>query len=257
MDLLYLYGYTPTKWLNILAIICFGVCTVVNLIQIVQYRSGIPVLSFIGSLGEVIGWIARMYSASHITSTTITSYSIQYVTIMAFPVFYTAQMYITLKHLIIQYGPKYAFLRPRLYGLVFIINDVISMIIQFAGGGMAGGANGNAHLERIGSDIMLVGICFQLVMVLAFTASGVDFWYRYRHDKPYRTDDADNLENPKLHLTESKRRTISAHALWIASILVIIRSIYRVVELAQGWSGKIIKTEAYLGIFECSLQPLC
>ncbi|EEB07839.1 hypothetical protein SJAG_02957 [Schizosaccharomyces japonicus yFS275] len=250
MQLLDVYGYTPTKWLNIVATICFAACSQVNIFQVFKYRSGIPLLSFVASLGEAIGWVARQYSAKHITSTAITSYSIQYVTIMAFPVFYTAQMYITLKHLIIQYGPEYAFLRPRLYGLVFIICDIISMFIQFAGGGMAGGANGDAHKESVGSNIMLFGICYQLVMVLAFTASGVDFWYRYSHNKPYRSAGGRDMENLKMGLSESKRRALSAHCLWIATVLVIIRSIYRVIELAQGWSGKLIKTEAYLGIFD-------
>ncbi|EEB07826.1 hypothetical protein SJAG_02943 [Schizosaccharomyces japonicus yFS275] len=178
-------GYVPTKWLGIVAVISFAVSGIINILQIIKYRNRASIISFIGTTGEVIAWIARLYSSSHSNDTSLVSAGLQSAMIMDFPVFYTAQLYTAIKHLITQYGANVDILGSTFYGLAFIICDIISLLIQFAGGNIAIGANENSRKERIGSTIMLLGICLQLVTVFTFAGCSLDYWYNHHYSKSY------------------------------------------------------------------------
>lgn len=35
-------------------------------------------------------------------------------------------------------------------------------------------------------------------------------------------------------------------ALWVSTLMLLLRNAYRIVELSEGWNGHIMRTEAYL-----------
>ncbi|EEB06067.1 hypothetical protein SJAG_01095 [Schizosaccharomyces japonicus yFS275] len=186
MRLSEIYGYVPTKWLSVIAIVSFTICEIINLLEIIKHQSRASIAAFIGTIGEIISWIVRLYASSHNNDDTdIVPDIIQCVLIMDFPVFYTAQMCTALKHLVTQYGADIGVLGQRLYGLAYITSDVISLIIQFARIDTATEENKDGRKEHAGSDIILLGIFLQLATVLAFAVCSVDYWYHHHYIKPY------------------------------------------------------------------------
>ena len=80
-----------------------------------------------------------------------------------------------------------------------------------------------------GTHVMVAGIVFQMAAITAFVVCGIDFLRRSR----------------KPHLRE--RFTVRMHYLVLATIfsvvVIYVRSIYRTVELLEGWKGYLITTE--------------
>jgi hypothetical protein len=72
------------------------------------------------------------------------------------------------------------------YLCIFLGADVISLIMQAVGGGIASSADATKGDDmEIGPNIMLAGIVFQLISMLFFVVIGTDFVYRVMADKPY------------------------------------------------------------------------
>ena len=89
---------------------------------------------------------------------------------------------------------------------------------------------------------MLVGIIFQLVCIVIYSALAAEFLWHYTKDKPFRRAFAD------AHRSKTPRRLkIMLFGMCIITTLSFIRSIYRTAELADGWLGVIIRTEWLFG----------
>jgi len=147
------------------------------------------------------------------------------------------------------------------YLIIFLGADVISLIMQAVGGGMAASADAaKGDNMELGPNIMLAGIVFQLASMVFFVVIGSDFIYRVMADKPYafrmlsRTNSQDTLTNdsntaiekgedvkPKENLTRWWIFLIGGVGL--SSLAIIIRGIYRTAELSQGWGGSIMDNQ--------------
>lgn len=104
-------------------------------------------------------------------------------------------------------------------------------------------ASGTASALETGAHIIIVGLFVQLAFFGFFIVVAVKF-----------------------HLSISRVPTIRLHnelswekhmnALYVASVLIMIRSIFRVVEYLQGFNGYLLHHEAYLYIFDALLMFL-
>ena len=159
-------------------------------------------------------------------------------------------IYVLLGFITQQQGPKYSTMPPKAFGITFIINDVISIIIQAIGGGMASSAAHNGEDASTGGHIMLAGIIYQLVCVLVYAGFLVEFCVRYYQNKPVK-----NSRNEGIALNQENKREQTKLALLLlllsfTTILTILRGCYRVAELSDGWDGYIIQTEKYFDILD-------
>lgn len=149
------------------------------------------------------------------------------------PVFFTAAIYVLLGRLIQILGRDSSILSPSLYLWIFCTCDVISLIVQAIGGGMASSASsqvgGNTAL---GTNIMVAGIVFQMFSISVFVLCAVDFLRRtLRH----------------YHLPQLRSGSIVPlfGAMTLSVLCIYIRSIYRTIELLQGWHGYLISHQSY------------
>lgn len=88
--------------------------------------------------------------------------------------------------------------------------------------------------SRDGSNIVVGGVAVQLAGYLLFDLVFLSFWYRVLKDKP-----------PLYH----KLKPFMI-AVLLSSIFIVLRSIYRVIEMAYGWDGKINTTEWAVYVFD-------
>lgn len=79
------------------------------------------------------------------------------------PAFLAAGIYLTLKHIVIQFGSQWSLLKPNWYTYIFIACDVLSLVMQSAGGALAATADPGENIGDIGTDIMIAGIIWQVV----------------------------------------------------------------------------------------------
>lgn len=153
-------------------------------------------------------------------------------TLIIAPTFFTAGIYVLLGNFIKLFGRQSSIMRPSLYLWIFCTCDVISLVVQAIGGGMASSEsdkiNGNTDP---GTYTMVGGIVFQLFSITIFVACAADFVRR-------------TLAQGQL--ARSPRSLVVLFVAMIFSVLCIYaRSIYRTIELVQGWDGYLITTQRY------------
>ena len=153
------YGYRPNLGANIFLLVVFGICTIAQLALGLRYRlRAFTIAVTIGCAGECIGYAGRIILYYNAWSQT--GFKTEIVCLVLSPSFLAAGIYLTLKHLVIYFGPEKSRIRPGLYTAVFISCDVASILMQAAGGGVA--ASDTASLVNIGDDIIVAGIAFQV-----------------------------------------------------------------------------------------------
>lgn len=150
--------------------------------------------------------------------------------------FLAAGIYLTLKHIVIELGPEYSRLKPKYYTWIFIGCDLLSLILQGAGGGIAATAKTTTN-TKAGGHIMLGGIVFQVFTLLIFSGLVFDFGGRLWSNRT-------KLTQQQLALGQSVRFRLFLGSLTVAFLMIMIRSIYRIAELSQGWASEIMRNEA-------------
>jgi hypothetical protein len=90
---------------------------------------------------------------------------------------------------------------------------------------------------------MVAGLAFQVFTLLIFMALCIDFGLRtHRRFKAMGTSALD--QSPELaQLRHSRAFRGFLAALTLATICIFWRSVYRVVELAEGWTGELIRRQ--------------
>ncbi|KAL1857945.1 hypothetical protein Plec18170_003169, partial [Paecilomyces lecythidis] len=120
---------------------------------------------------------------------------------------------------------------PSMYLWIFCTCDVISLVVQAIGGGMASSESNNNKDTKPGTDIMVAGIIFQLASITIFLACAADFFRRV-------------LQRHRLSSMSSTVVPLMG-AMAFSIVCIYIRSIYRTIELLQGWSGYLITHERF------------
>ncbi|KAH8927855.1 RTA1 like protein [Atractiella rhizophila] len=185
---------------------------------------------------EIVGWIGRVLA--HSSPYNYNYFICQITTLIIAPVFFSAALYFLLGFVIIEVGSQYSVLKPKSYAAIFITCDFVSLVLQGAGGGIAGTANTSKQANR-GANIMEGGIVFQLVTTIVFSILALDFCRKAKR--------AGKLP------TRYSRLYYLGSAIAIGTAMILVRGIYRTVELAQGWHGYLIENELW---FLCDAIPM-
>lgn len=132
----------------------------------------------------------------------------------------------------------------------FIPCDVISLVLQATGGGMASVASHRGESVETGDNIMIAGLSFQVLTLLVFMAFSADFafntWKRYKRLGAAALDQDDDVRKTR---NSFKFRGFIA-ALALATISIFWRSVFRVAELSRGWDGPLMKRQDLFVGFE-------
>ncbi|KAJ3485777.1 hypothetical protein NLI96_g4729 [Meripilus lineatus] len=131
---------------------------------------------------------------------------------------------------------EYLLIPPKRITPVFVASDVITFLIQAAGGSVS--VSNNPSTALAGSRIFLVGLALQLVSFILFSILYIVFLYRVYTLEPKKWTQDHSL------VWYADWRSL-AGALCLSCVGILIRSVYRTVELAQGYHGTLATTEAY------------
>lgn len=164
-------------------------------------------------------------------------------TLIIAPVFFSAALYVLLRRFIIHLGPQSSVISARLYTIVFCLCDFVSLVVQAIGGAKASGADTKQGQDQ-GTHIMVAGIAFQLVTMTIFGVLGADFLRRVVSRRRGLRDT----------VTRGMRWVLVA--MLVSFTMIYIRSVYRTIELAQGWRGHLITHEAYFIVLDAAIMVI-
>ncbi|GAA5964756.1 hypothetical protein JCM3765_002544 [Sporobolomyces pararoseus] len=222
------YGYVPSIAMGVVFIVIFTLTLILHTVQvIISRRMWFMVCMSIGALGEVIGWIFRL--VSHYKPSLSDTYIGQNAILVISPAFISASLYWGLAICIELVAPRRSLLSAKAFKITFLIVDYISLVVQGVGGGIAGSATTERSLN-MGSNIMLGGIAFQLLVMIVYVIYGSVWTYRAREEVA----------------NAGKKMRQMLFALFAASVCVIIRGIFRTCELQDSFTGYLATHEYFI-----------
>jgi hypothetical protein len=186
---------------------------------------------------EVIGYGGR--AAAHDRTNKIMPYCIQNVFILLGPVLFAASIYMTLGRIIRSIRAEHhSLIRVNWLTKVFVMGDVLSFVVQGSAAGlMATGSN-----AEMGKNIVIAGLMIQVIMFGFFIVTSMVFQIRMHH---HPTPQAFHQAIPwKSYM----------YSLYAVSLLIMIRSVFRVIEYAMGQDGYLLSSEWPMYIFDSLLM---
>lgn len=181
--------------------------------------------------------------------------------ILVAPALFAASIYMVLGRIILLVdGEELSLIRKRWLTKIFVTGDILSFVMQGAGtchpnfhicrvlgliGYSAGGgimSGGSVENMDVGENIVVGGLFIQIVFFSCFITVSTIFHARLRKSPTQRSLSPD---------IPWQKHIIS---LYIASLLILIRSIFRVVEYIQGNDGYLLRREVFLYIFDAVLM---
>jgi len=141
---------------------------------------------------------------------------------------------------------KHLLIAPQKIARVFVISDVITFLIQAGGASLSTAKTLSAI--RAGEHIFLAGLILQLISFCVFLGIYLRFLYLVWRHEPQLW----NADRSKVWYDDWRAL---AWALFLSSTAVFIRCTYRVIELSQGYRGRLSTTEAYF--YALDTLPLC
>ncbi|PVH77089.1 RTA1 domain protein [Cadophora sp. DSE1049] len=212
------YHYDPTMVGAVIFIILFLATTTLHCYQLFRTRVWFMIPFVIGGFFQWIGYIGRAISHTQTPNWTLVPYLIQTLLLLVAPALFAASIYMELSRIIILAdGETHALIKKKWLTKIFVCGDVLSFLMQ--GGELA--------------VQVLFFACFIVVAIHFDKAMSKAPMNHARTSVPWRK-----------HLV----------TLYVVSVLILIRSVFRMVEYIQGFDGYLLSHEVYLYIFDSVLM---
>ncbi|PWN53661.1 hypothetical protein IE53DRAFT_125310 [Violaceomyces palustris] len=210
----------------------------------------------IGATCQAFGFVTRLPLARHPSSMTI--YIIQYFLVVLSPACYLAFNYIAFGRLSFRLAKDDRFVDQDVkmrggltlvpsnrMGAFFITSDITTFLIQAAGGSM----QTSQKLHDVGGNIFLAGIILQFISYVIFLMLVFLCYVRVGGLRPSSRMAISNRatkagDDTGAIKTAKDLKTYFA-VLAFSSVWIIVRSIYRIIELAQGYRGYLFIHEIF------------
>ncbi|KAF1987843.1 RTA1-domain-containing protein [Aulographum hederae CBS 113979] len=238
------WRYLPSYGANGAFIGLFSLSLTLFLIQGFMSRRflGFSIAMVLGCILEVVGYVARI--KAHDNPFAEAAFLAQIVTLTIAPAFLAAGIYLCLSRIVLAFGASNSRLSPKMYPRVFIPCDVVSLLLQAAGGGLASSQSHQNKDPTTGNNIMIAGLAFQVATLLVFIVLAADFSVRtWMRVKSLGREGALDPTHERLRSSWAFQGFLIALAL--STLCIFTRCVYRVAELSDGWDGHLINTQRY------------
>ncbi|RDW61230.1 RTA1 domain-containing protein [Aspergillus mulundensis] len=234
------YFYDPSMAAAAIFIVLYGIVTGMHTYHMFRTRTWFFIPLVLGGYFEFIGYIGRAISSSQTPDWTLGPYIMQSVLLLVAPALFAASIYMYLGRIIVLVrGEKFSLIRVGWMTKIFVAGDVLSFLMQASGAGLL-----VTDSQQTGENVIVGGLFVQIAFFGFFVICSFIFQRRI-------SSNATALENASTtpwlkHL----------YALYGSSILILIRSIFRVIEYLQGWDGYLLRNEAFIYVFDALLMWL-
>ncbi|KAF4341500.1 Rtm1p [Fusarium beomiforme] len=254
-----LYRYDPSLPAAVVSVVVFSILSVLHVWRLFRVRAYYFTPFVIGGFCrlalspchlsaslivysvETIGYCGRIWG--HFDKFSVGGFVLQAIPILVAPALFAASIYMILGRLIRTVEATHLSLVPvKWVTRIFVTGDVIAFSVQAGGGGIQ--SAGTLDLYNLGEKIIIAGLFVQIVVFGFFVVTSILFHFRL-------------LNSPT---PESLRGQVPwaryLYVLYATSFLILVRSIFRVVEYLQGNKGYLISHEVYLYVFDAILMAL-
>lgn len=188
----------------------------------------------LGCAGECVGYIGRLMMYNNPFDDM--GFQLQICLLIISPAFVSAGIYVTLKHFTITFGESWSRLRPAWYTYIFITGDIISLVLQGAGGGLAATGDPGSSTQDLGTNLMIAGVIFQVVILSVFGYLLTEYALRTHRRR-------DQLSAESLKLLGNTRFRLFVVAVLVGYLGIYARCVYRIPELTGGWGNHLMRNE--------------
>ncbi|KAI0068730.1 RTA1-like protein [Artomyces pyxidatus] len=234
-------GYIASNGLTTVALILIVSAFIGHAFNLIKWGAWWLTCLAVGEITFALGIAARYALHAHPDSKNI--YITEYLLVVLSPCAFIAADYILLGRLAMFLdGGDHLFIRPSRIGMAFLLSDVSTFLIQALGGTVSLQSN-TSKGAALGAHISLTGLGLQLFSFVVFTAIFIRFSLRIRKYEPrlWLQDEGKGWFNDW--------RTIII-AMCISCVGITIRSVYRILENAQGFKGSISRNETTFYLFD-------
>ncbi|KAK0729857.1 RTA1 like protein-domain-containing protein [Lasiosphaeris hirsuta] len=194
-----------------------------------------------GVILEILGYAGRLMSYKNRFDEN--GFLMQICCLTIAPAFLAAGVYLCLRRIVYAFGPENSRIAPETYTRFFIPCDVVSLVLQAAGGAMASISSHNHKSTATGDNIMIAGLSFQVLTLLIFIAVTADFGLNVlRRQRKLGAAALEQSETARQVRGSLRFRGLLV-ALAIATVCIFWRSVFRVAELSEGWTGPLMKRQ--------------
>ncbi|OTB07147.1 hypothetical protein M426DRAFT_256853 [Hypoxylon sp. CI-4A] len=235
------YHYDPSFAAAVIFALLFIAATFRHIQLLLRNKTWYFIPFIIGCLFEAGGYISRAVSARQTPDWTLMPYIIQSLLTLLGPTFFAASIYMILGRLIVFLeADTYAMIRPRWLTKFFLLGDILSFFGQ-GGGGILASAKSESS-QSLGNKIILLGLAIQVIFFGLFIIVALVFHIRIT-----------KRPSPKSLATTAPWQKF-LYVLYFTSLLIMIRSVFRMAEYAQGNDGSLLQKEAYSYVLDALLM---
>jgi len=245
------YRYTPSFDAAVVVSVLYTLAAIGTVLQFLRYRSWVWTVMVVASLMESAGYIARCISTKNVHSKNVfvTSYSL----IVLAPVLMAAACYVVFGRIVFLVVPKkdrttrLLWIPPRFVTPIFVACDIVALLLQLWGAVQittvtAGSHDAASKLSR-GKRIAQTGVAIQLICFGLFSVIAVRFNFtskRFATQFEERLGDTVGEKYCSIDGSEKKLKPNWQAILRVtnfASAMILIRSIYRMIDFSLGKTG--------------------
>ncbi len=221
-----------------------------------SYRFVLILIPFyLGLCCEFLGYIGRTISHGNIEDQH--SYIMQTLLLLIGPPFFSASIYMVFGRIVtnILHNENYLLLYPKYITKVCVVGDIISLLLQAAGGGIMANTKKNINNFALGENVILGGLAVQILFFGFFVIIEATYYIRLHKNMQSSEYNSKVINQDIRHFPNKFNdwKTILL-SLFLCSIFILIRSIYRVVEFSQGNNGYIARHEWFLYFFDALMM---
>ncbi|KZL75900.1 parasitic phase-specific protein psp-1 [Colletotrichum tofieldiae] len=222
----------------------FALALVVHAIEGIKWKTwGFMASMICGCVLEIVGYVGRLLI--HDNPFDFEGFLMQIICITVAPVFFSAAIYVLLSQTM---SARINFLdrsmsrfSPRLYYWTFIPVDIVSLVLQAAGGALSAVGTTKEDVDQ-GVDISLAGLVLQVASLLVFCSLFADYMITYTRSKT----------RPPM----SQRLKLYLLFLGLSTFFILLRCIYRIVELHEGYFSHWFRDETLFIALESAIMVL-
>ncbi|KAH7138385.1 parasitic phase-specific protein PSP-1 [Dendryphion nanum] len=231
-----IFRYQPSIPGNALFVAIFALLLAAHAFQGIRYKTwGYMGCMVAGCILEIIGYIGRILL--HDNPFDFNAFLIQIICITVAPVFYCAAVYVLLTQVILLLDKSISRFDPRFFYWVFIPADVTALVLQATGGALSSMGKTKNDVD-VGVNISKAGLIFQVVVLTLFLILFVDYLLAYRR---------------KHGLNLPKRMHVFLGFMFLAVFFILIRCVYRIVELKDGYFGPLFREQVEFMVLEAAI----
>ncbi|KAI0453451.1 RTA1 like protein-domain-containing protein [Xylaria acuta] len=224
----------PTLTPNVILLAFFATLIPVALALGARYRSlGFTTAIATGLVLEVVGYVGRLLLHSNPNSRA--GLAIFLVGTTLGPTCICGAMFLIAPRIVAVYGEEYHAWRPVWYLVLFSVLTMVSLILELAGSVVSIVQDVPTTVD-IGVRILVAGLAVQLVALIIFVIHATLFAIALRTRQH-------GLDPRFSHIYTGNLFRVSIVAFTVATALVILRTAYRILQVAEGFQSTIAQAE--------------